>query len=441
MNQLDALLQALNISPDNDVLRNLIAKLQFNEGAHEEAYKNYEYLYKSDRGNIENLEYMIRCLMEAGSYEEAQELLENELKQREDWAFGLMSLSRCVYNSGEYDEAMKNYEKAVDISPELEDGEFHQLLLKYSSSQKVKLKVLNFEEFDEADDYEFSKSKVTFQDVGGMDTVKESIRINIIFPLNNPAMFKAYGKAAGGGILLYGPPGCGKTFIARATAGECNAYFTNITITDILDMYIGESEKNLHSIFQTARRKKPAIIFIDEIDAIGGSRQNMRNSAGRSITNQLLIEMDSTQNNNENLLVIGATNTPWHVDSALRRPGRFDRIIFIPPPDLKARIDIIKLHLKDKPYINIDYEAIAKKMHQYSGADIKAVCDVASEEVIKLAMKKGEIIPIATTDLLKAIKIVKPSTLEWLNTAKNYATYSNQSGVYDDILNYLKSEK
>ncbi|MDD3224826.1 MAG: ATP-binding protein [Clostridium sp.] len=227
--------------------------------------------------------------------------------------------------------------------------------------------------------------------------------------------------------------------MAQATAGECDASFTNISITDILDMYIGESEKNLHEIFQNARRKKPSIIFIDEIDSIGGKRQFGRSSSLRSLTNQLLVEMDSTQSDNKDLLIIGATNTPWQVDSALRRPGRFDRILFIQPPDFKARIEILKLNLKDKPCENIKYENIAKKLLKYSGADIKAVCDTASENVIRVAMSKGKIIPITTKDLNNAINQVKPSTIEWLNTAKNYATYSNQSGVYDEILDYLNN--
>ncbi|WP_207653583.1 ATP-binding protein [Clostridium peptidivorans] len=437
MEELDILVNALELSPENKILRNHIAKIQFDTGLYEEALENYKILYSTDGKDVQALEYMLKSLLNLEVYDEIQELVERELNQRIDWAFGFFVLAKCLYFKEEYEEAMKNYEKSVDIDSELEDIEFHKNLLQFTSSQKVKLKVLEFSEKEVCNE-EFVKTQISFKDVGGMEEVKENIQANIIFPFRNPEIFKVYGKSAGGGILLYGPPGCGKTFISLATAGECNAHFVTISITDVLDMYIGESEKNLHTIFETARMKAPAVIFIDEIDALGGSRQSMRSSTSRTLTNQLLMELDSTQNNNKNLLVIGATNTPWSIDSALRRPGRFDRILFIPPPDIDARVEILKLHMKDKPCKEIDYLFIAKSLSKYSGADIKGVCDVACQSCIKKAMAAGKIVPITTEDLLDAIKVIKPSTIEWLSTAKNYATYSNQSGLYDDVLNYFK---
>jgi transitional endoplasmic reticulum ATPase len=438
VSQLEILSEALKLNPENDVLRNHIAGLQFDSELYEESLENYEILFNKDNNNLEALEFILKILFEFENFERAQKLAESALQCHTEWAFGLFALSKCQYFHEDYVAAMVNYEKAIDLKPELEDFEFHKELLKNTPSQKARLKVVDFPGRDEYED-EFVKPKVTFKDVGGMESVKENIRINIILPFSNPEFFKAYGKSAGGGILLFGPPGCGKTFISMATAGECNAHFVSITITDILDMYIGESEKNLHTIFETARMKTPAVIFIDEIDAIGGSRQNMRNNTTRTITNQLLMEMDSAHNNNKDLLIIGATNTPWYIDSALRRPGRFDRILFIPPPDLNARVDILKLHMKEKPIEDIDYLMIAKNMSKYSGADIKGVCDVASQSVIKRAMTLGKIVPITTEDLLEATKQIKPSTLEWLSMAKNYATYSNQSGLYDDVVNYFKT--
>lgn len=434
--ELDILVKAIEISPENKVLRNHVAKIQFDSGRYQEALENYTVLYNTDEKDVQALEYILKSLLRLERYDEAQEFVEGELNQRTNWGFGLWVLANCLYIKAEYKEAMKNYEKSVDIDSELEDIEFYKKLLQFTSSQKVKLKVVEFPE-KEIYKEELTKRQITFEDVGGMDEVKENIKDNIIFPFRNPEIYKIYGKSAGGGILLYGPPGCGKTFISLATAGECNAYFISISITDILDMYIGESEKNLHTIFETARMKAPAVIFIDEIDALGGSRQSMRNNVSRTLTNQLLMELDSTQNNNENLLVIGATNTPWTIDSALRRPGRFDRIMFIPPPDLNARAEILKLHMKDKPCNEIDYLLIAKKLSKYSGADIKGICDIACQSCIKKAMASGAIIPITTEELLDASIMVKPSTIEWLSTANNYATYSNQGGLYDDIRKYF----
>ncbi|MCT4595161.1 MAG: AAA family ATPase [Anaeromicrobium sp.] len=439
MDELQVLIKALEVSADNSILRSHVAKLQFEGERYEEAYENYKIIYDQEN-DLESLEGMLKSLLELEDYEEALEIVEDEIEERQNWAFGYKVLSECLYDEEEYEEAKTYYEKAVELDTNLRDEEFYEELLNHTGKEKVPLKVINFSAGEEIDG-EFEKPKINFENVAGLEDVKESIRSNIIFPLQNPEIYRAYGKSAGGGILLYGPPGCGKTFISMATAGECNAHFVSISITDILDMYLGESEKNLHTLFETARLKAPSIIFIDEIDAIGSSRQGMKNQTSRTLTNQLLIELDSTRNNNENLLVIGATNMPWYVDSAIRRPGRFDRIQFIPPPDTAARIEILKLHLKDRPCEDIDYTFLAKKMKNYSGADIKGVCDFASDRAIKKAMKAGKIVPINTDDLLSGIRILKPSTIEWLKTAKNYATYSNQSGIYDEILEYFEKNK
>ena len=174
--------------------------------------------------------------------------------------------------------------------------------------------------------WKWSGRRSTSADVGGMESLKEEIRLKIIYPLTHAEMYKAYGKAIGGGILMYGPPGCGKTHLARATAGEIKAGFISVGINDVLDMWIGRSEANLHEIFQQARDNAPCVLFFDEVDALGASRADMRNSAGRHLINQFLSEMDGINANNEGVLILAATNSPWHVDAAFRRPGRFDRI-------------------------------------------------------------------------------------------------------------------
>lgn len=156
----------------------------------------------------------------------------------------------------------------------------------------------------DADAPQVVRETLRFGDVGGLDAVKEEIRMKIVVPFQHPEMFKKYGKRIGGGVLLYGPPGCGKTLLARATAGECDAVFMNITIDSILDMYYGESERKLAGAFETARAKAPAIIFFDEIEAIGGSRQQLRHSPGKTLVNQLLAEMDGVTTQNAKLLVM-----------------------------------------------------------------------------------------------------------------------------------------
>ena len=278
----------------------------------------------------------------------------------------------------------------------------------------------------------------TFADVGGMDQVKDEVRMKIILPLQQPDLFKAYGKKIGGGILMYGPPGCGKTFLARATAGEVSAAFLAVGISDVLDMWIGQSEKNLHSIFEQARSHRPCVLFFDEVDALGANRTDMLKSGGRQIINQFLSELDGVSSTNEGVLVLAATNAPWHLDPAFRRPGRFDRILFVPPPDQSARASILRLLLKGKPVGEIDFDALAKKSDGFSGADLKAVIDVAVEAKLRDAMRAGALQPLSGKDLLEAIKRHKPTVRDWFQTARNHALYANQSGLYDDILAYMK---
>lgn len=179
-------------------------------------------------------------------------------------------------------------------------------------------------------------------------------------------------------------------------------------------------------------------MFFDEIDALGAKRSDLRQSAGKNVINQFLAELDGIHSNNEGILIIGATNTPWHLDPAFRRPGRFDRIVFVPPPDTESKEAILKLKLKDKPQENINYSKIAQKSKDFSGADLNAVIDIAVENILEKAMQTGVPKPITTNDLLAALKQHKPSTIDWFTTAKNYAMFANKSGLYDDILKYLK---
>ena len=203
-------------------------------------------------------------------------------------------------------------------------------------------------------------------------------------------------------------------------------------------MWIGRSEKNMGYTFEVARRNTPCVLFFDEVDALGASRSDMKNSSGRHVINQFLAEMDGIQSNNDGILVIGATNAPWHLDPAFRRPGRFDRIIFVPPPDQISKQKILEILLKDKPTEKIDFAKVAEQAKYYSGADLKALVDLAIEEKLKVAFKTGVPEPITTQDLLAATKRHHASTREWFNTAKNYALFANESGIYDEILKYIK---
>ena len=240
---------------------------------------------------------------------------------------------------------------------------------------------------------------------------------------------------------MYGPPGCGKTHLAKATAGQVKANFIAVGISDILDLYLGQSERNLHAIFEKARKLKPCVLFFDEADALGANRTDMRQSAGRHLINQFLSELDGVEYNNDGVLILAATNAPWHLDPAFRRPGRFDRILFVPPPDLEAREAILEIKLKDKPIKEVNYKKIANKTKDFSGADLEAVIDIAIEQKLEESMRKGIPQPLETSDFLSAIKRHRATTVEWFNTARNYALFANDTGLYDDILDYLNIKK
>jgi len=278
-------------------------------------------------------------------------------------------------------------------------------------------------------------------DVGGMEQVKARLDAGFLAPLRNPELRKAYAKSLKGGLLLYGAPGCGKTFLARALAGELGASFVNVAFSDVLDMYLGQSERNLHETFQTARRHAPCVLFLDEVDAIGQKRSLLRNSAMRSTVNQLLVELDDIAGANEGIFVLAATNAPWDVDPALRRPGRLDRTLLVLPPDAVARDTILRYHLKDRPIAAVDIPELVKATEDYSGADLAFVCEVAAEKALLDSAQSGHIRMIGMPDLRAALREVRPSTGPWFDSARNVAQFANEGGTYDDLLAYLRKHK
>jgi SpoVK/Ycf46/Vps4 family AAA+-type ATPase len=289
--------------------------------------------------------------------------------------------------------------------------------------------------------WEAEQSSVKLSDVAGMEEVKRRLHLSLLAPLRNPEMMKLYGKSLRGGLLLYGPPGCGKTFIARAVAGEMGARFIAVGLSDVLDMYIGQSERNLHEVFETARRNAPCVLFIDEIDALGRKRSLQRHSGGRDVVNQLLSEMDSIGNDNRGVFVLAATNHPWDVDTALRRPGRFDRTLLVLPPDAPARAAILRYHMGERPADGVDFKWAAEKTDGYSGADLAHLVESATELAMEESIATGKPRPVRQNDFKRALKEIKPSTRPWFEVARNYAMFSNEGGMYDDLLDYLRAKR
>ncbi len=430
------LLDALALSPENVPLRLHVAGLMMAEKMWDEASNQLKIVLQKSYGNSGAQLQLAECYFHLQKYSAASIIYEGaqlNLSPEDQVRY-----IKCLIKDGSIQHAVDLYQHIIALNPQFEDEEI-DAQLRMPSQQAMGFT----DPFDEEDDsaYFMQKPTINFSNVGGMKKVKEEIDIKIVQPLKNPDLYKAFGKKTGGGILLYGPPGCGKTFIAKATAGEINAKFINIGLHDILDMWIGNSEKNLHEIFEMARRNTPCVLFFDEVDAMGASRSDLKQSAMRHVINQFLAEMDGVEASNEGVLILAATNAPWSVDAAFRRPGRFDRIIMVEPPDVAAREEMLGSMLQQKPIGEVEIGKVALATEGYSGADLVAVIDIAVEEKLRESMQKGSIQTIGTKDLLKAVKQHKPTTSEWFATARNYALYANESGLYDDILKYLKIKK
>lgn len=439
----DSLREAVRHSPDNIPLRQHLAESLLRSGRHDEAENEFRSALQlaPDREALKL--GLAMAYYQQGKNSHALVIVEDMIKGSRPSARAYVLHARLLLRTGEVERAVYQYKAGIDADPAAADEELSSRLgiraEHDDESDLVEGRVRQSWEGDSGpSSTEIERPTIKFADVGGMDDLKEEIRLKIIYPITHAEMYKAYGKSIGGGILMYGPPGCGKTYLARACAGEIKAGFLAVGINDVLNMWIGNSERNLHELFEQARANIPCVLFFDEVDALGGRRSDMQSGAGRQLINQFLAELDGVGASNEGVLVLAATNAPWHLDPAFRRPGRFDRILFVPPPDAAARAAILRLMLRGKPVENIDVEHVAAKADNFSGADLKAVIDVSVENKLREAMKAGIPKPLTTKDLVTAAKSLKPSTREWFATARNHALYANQGGIYDDILKYFK---
>lgn len=438
---LEILREALRQSPDNLPLRRHLAELLVRSGRPEEAIDVFKEVLRQDPADVQARLGLARCFYRAGRFGEAMVLVETLCEEAEPPAVAEILRARLLRRDGRIEEAVAAYRRGVTIDAAVADEELADQLgvdtPVDSAESVVDGRVRHADGVGGTVAAELERPAIDFSAVGGMQDLKEQIRMKIIHPLTNPDLYAAYGKKIGGGILLYGPPGCGKTHLARAVAGEIDARFLSIGISDVLDMWIGASERNLHELFEQARRHRPCVLFVDEVDALAASRSDMRQSAGRQVINQFLAELDGVEADNDGLLILAATNAPWHVDAAFRRPGRFDRIIFVPPPDRAARAEILRIHLHGKPTEDLDLDVLAKKSDGFSGADLKAVVDLAIEGALEEAMRSGRVVPLKNKVLLKAVKQQRCTTREWFASARNHALYANQGGLYDEVLDYL----
>jgi len=448
---LGPLFEALRHSPDNVPLRVHLADQLHRAGRSARAEALYREAMNLAPGDDRVRLALARCYLDQGRTSHAAVIVELAVQRPDAHAEAFVLHARIKLREGELTGARAAFRAAVERDASLAHSDLARELGLGGDEPDAAKSLRSRERRDGPDpddegeglvsDVDFERPRTTFADVGGMDDVKDEIAMKVIQPLAHPELFAAYGKKAGGGVLLYGPPGCGKKHLARATAGEAKAHFQSVGIHDVLEMWTGQSERNLHAIFEGARRRSPCVLFFDEVDALGAKRSDMSNASSRQSINQFLAELDGVGGNNEGLLVLAATNAPWHVDPAFRRPGRFDRLIFVPPPDAIARVAVLEVLLRGKPCDKIDLAAIAKKTERFSGADLKGLVDLAIEAKLREALKRGVPTPIGEKDLSAALKKIKPSTAEWFATAKNHVLFANEGGAYDDVARYMGLQK
>ncbi|MCC6053222.1 MAG: CDC48 family AAA ATPase, partial [Desulfurococcaceae archaeon] len=286
--------------------------------------------------------------------------------------------------------------------------------------------------------------RVTWEDIGDLEEVKQKIREIVELPLKHPELFERLGIEPPKGILLYGPPGTGKTLLAKALANEIGAYFISINGPEIMSKFYGESEERLRKVFDEAQANAPAVIFIDEIDSIAPKREEVVGEVEKRVVAQLLALMDGLKERGK-VIVIGATNRPEALDPALRRPGRFDREIEIPPPDKRARREILAVHTRNMPLSDdVDLDKIAEITHGYTGADLAALVKESAMNALRrflqaenidlnqpIPAEKLEKLRVTMEDFLAAMRSVQPTLIREVFVEVPEVRWSDVGGLED----------
>ncbi len=448
MSPLKAFQDALRQSPENVPLLLLYGRACLEELQMEDAVAAYERAVEIDPRHTDAQLGLARALLASGHASKAAVRAELVLQQDPNCAAAHLLLSRIHLTEGDRARARLHFNRAAQLDASASDAGLEKGLgLTLQDARKARpaggeasaqsasegAPVFPGESSAEMDDEFFmdeppydwrpetflapgdpERERVTFDDVGGLEAVKEEIRRKIIHPLEQPELHRAYGRPAGGAILLYGPPGCGKTLLLQAVAAEAPCNYLAVGLHEIFDPYFGSTERNLHQAFETARCNAPCVLVLDGLDSLAQDRRQVRESQLRNVVNQLLHEMDTLRAGQHRVLVLAATSQPWTLDPALCRPGRFEQSIFIPPPDEAAREAILERLTREKPVGRFDMKALVQATEGFSGADLQWVVDRAAELSLGEAMSKGRPAPIPGALLLKVAREHRPTTQDWL---------------------------
>ena len=348
----------------------------------------------------------------------------------------------------DYQGAKEWYEKSLAKNPDYEQARarLEQLTVKLTEEQSQsapgaqKTKVGGDQsviEEGQLKQVKWHKSNISFKDVVGMDKEKDLIYQNIILAIKKPELLKVYGKKLGLGVIFYGPPGCGKTYFVNAIAGETGSNVMIARINEIVDMYAGNTEKNMHRIFQQARENTPVVLFFDELDALGVKRESGGGESQnfmRMAVNQFLQEMDGIEKNPEGIFIIGATNQPWDIDPALKRSGRFGDSVYIAPPNYKDRKALFKLYTNNKPRAHLGYGRLARSTSGYSPADIKRICDKAAMRPLLHEYQYNKERKLTMADMMAVLKDKDSSGSsldEWYSMVKKDVISKTETQIVD----------
>ncbi|MDD2655247.1 MAG: AAA family ATPase [Candidatus ainarchaeum sp.] len=419
--------KAAELDPKNPNIYNNKGDAFYRKQDYASAIKDYDKAVMLNPNYLKALYNRALSYASLEDYDKAVEDFTKVVRLKPDFAEAYHLRGLAYEYAGDLDGAIKDYEKALELNPGLSEARSHM------EAAKSKQKSGSGGEGGTSEIKVLKKPTMNFSDVAGMEKMKEEIREDVIYPMAKPELARKYGKLGGGGLMMYGPPGCGKTFIVKAAAGECEASFINAKLSDLLDMYVGNTEKNIHKVFETARKNTPCILFFDEVDAIGGRRDQQEGAQYMKMAvNQMLYEMDGIEAGNQNVLVIAATNAPWDVDPALRRSGRFGKTVYVPEPDIVSRYAIIKMHAKKLPLASfIPYWRLAVATAGYASSDLKAVVEEAAAIPWREAFKHGKERSITGSDFLAAVRKKKSSLPPWYEQAKKQIGKQEELTIID----------
>ena len=360
----------------------------------------------------------------------------------------LYNLIACSINLKRFRYAKNLIEKNIRLFTEAEvKGMIRELKrmpkpqIKEDKADKTRIKEGRIEALG------FFDSDTTFNDVIGLNEVKEYLKKNIVYQIKYPEQYRKMGAELNGGIIFYGPPGTGKTLLARAVAHEVGGRMLVVRLPDIINKYAGDSEKNIQKVFAEAKKKKPSIVFIDEIDGIGQKRENADNDLGQgalthNVVTTLLSEIDGISKDMQNVYVIGTTNHPWALDDALTRSGRISDKLYIPLPKLKDRIELFKYYAKKMPVSHLDYLNLGLRSFGFSPADIKATTQIIANEKAASVIEGRGSDKITTKDMLNAIKKKRKEigTMDWYSSAIKYLSGKPkaETSQYKELIKDIK---